>query len=446
MGPAHDLSRVAEYVSRPPWDAVYQLAMEQHLGHVLDTFGLEEMELLEVLGPERTGRMISAVMEDLLTRAAADGGPTLAEVYLKARGWRETPSCRAYLRALKGSAQSLYEVLEVDPGRSFLARDLLRGGEPVRVSDVLTSPDLAPGDQAGVRVISLAGRPTATPCVLPLRPEAADGFLEALRLSATKRAARAEEGGADPRLAGTAPLFTVTWLLGELHDEIPAVLPQVRNRDGDEIVFHTLRFPLAPKTAAKTVSARLEALPQLHRAGRGLWAWLEASPTGVGAGADEVSVEIEDPLGRIELGSFELAHREVILRANSAARAERGTALLEGVLGPLVGAPFREVMTLAEARARGPGPETEPLPLEVATELTHAALDRHYRETLDAPVPMLGGETPRALAQTPEGRSQVASWLDYLERTSAAAGPEDPVSAYDFGWIWRELGLADLRG
>jgi hypothetical protein len=32
-----------------------------------------------------------------------------------------------------------------------------------------------------------------------------------------------------------------------------------------------------------------------------------------------------------------------------------------------------------------------------------------------------------------------------LENQSAQQGPEDPMAAYDFTWLWRELGVGDER-
>jgi hypothetical protein len=40
---------------------------------------------------------------------------------------------RAYIEALRRSRMSLYEVSDIVSGVSFLARDLVRGGEPVPV-------------------------------------------------------------------------------------------------------------------------------------------------------------------------------------------------------------------------------------------------------------------------------------------------------------------------
>lgn len=83
-------------------------------------------------------------------------------------------------------------------------------------------------------------------------------------------------------------------------------------------------------------------------------------------------------------------------------------------------------------------------PAELRAAL-HSILDRKYRTTLDEPVPMLGGKTPRKAARSATGRRAVANWLKSLKQTSARCPADDPMHDYDFGWIWNELGVADLR-
>jgi hypothetical protein len=73
-------------------------------------------------------------------------------------------------------------------------------------------------------------------------------------------------------------------------------------------------------------------------------------------------------------------------------------------------------------------------------------LDKQYREILDEPVGMLGNISPRAATRTKKGREKVAEWLKYLEYRSAnSQNPQDPMATYDFGWMWRELNVEDLR-
>lgn len=76
---------------------------------------------------------------------------------------------------------------------------------------------------------------------------------------------------------------------------------------------------------------------------------------------------------------------------------------------------------LAEHAARDddqPPPEP-PLPPEEMAALLHEVEDRHYREILSQPIPMLGGKSPRQATRSKAGRQKVAEWLKLLEGQKA---------------------------
>ena len=76
----------------------------------------------------------------------------------------------------------------------------------------------------------------------------------------------------------------------------------------------------------------------------------------------------------------------------------------------------------------------------------HDYMDRHYRDVLDQPIPMLGGESPRDAVRTDSGRVKVADRLKYMEnRTAKSAAPGSALANYGFGWLWTELGIDELR-
>jgi hypothetical protein len=147
------------------------------------------------------------------------------------------------------------------------------------------------------------------------------------------------------------------------------------------------------------------------------------------------------------LGNIELKDRALLLSVNSAARAAQGTAMLQAVLADLVRAPLMEIQTIDQVRgSSADAAPPEEVPLEVATGLVHAMLDKQYQAVLDEPVPMLGDRTPRQAARTPAGREKLVTWLKFLEnRSGNQADPTDPMATYDFGWLWRELGVENLR-
>jgi hypothetical protein len=83
---------------------------------------------------------------------------------------------------------------------------------------------------------------------------------------------------------------------------------------------------------------------------------------------------------------------------------------------------------------------SDEIPPEVEAELVHTYYDQHYRAWVDTPLPALGGQTPRGAARSKAGRPRVVGLLKDMESRSArerlAGRP-----AYDFGWMWAELGL-----
>jgi hypothetical protein len=125
--------------------------------------------------------------------------------------------------------------------------------------------------------------------------------------------------------------------------------------------------------------------------------------------------------------------------------------MVRQALGALVGPALTSTRTteqvLAERPAEGGAAAAEepPLPPEEAEAVLREVLDRHYRGLLGQPVPSLGGKSPRQAVRGKAGRQKVAEWLKHLENQAAHRAVGGGMPAYDFGWMWEELKLADLR-
>ncbi|MCV2446310.1 antitoxin Xre/MbcA/ParS toxin-binding domain-containing protein [Paracoccus sp. DMF] len=136
------------------------------------------------------------------------------------------------------------------------------------------------------------------------------------------------------------------------------------------------------------------------------------------------------------------------MTVNSAARAAKVEALISATAGDLVKSPLTTIRTVDQMRvdqwSDGPREGADEIPPDIARQLMRDHLDKHYREVLDAPVPALGGKSPRQAARTADGREKVIDWLKMLENRSAANG-ESPIAEYDFRWMLAELGLRDHR-
>ena len=122
---------------------------------------------------------------------------------------------------------------------------------------------------------------------------------------------------------------------------------------------------------------------------------------------------------------------------NSRSQADRGEQWLTALLVDAVGKPLRVHRNIDGRELPAAPLAVEDLPPEMVAAMA-AQIDRHYRQALDEPVPMLGGKTPRECAAHPTLQGEAIQWLKYLENTSSAA--EQP--PYDFTWIWEELRLS----
>ena len=119
---------------------------------------------------------LDCAFEDCCATVWEDGG-NLASDYLKRRGWKETAINRAYIAALRDSVMSLYEVSDVRPGESFLARDLVRGGEPVRVIERTATKTLVAWDVIATRIVTVRGKVQLTSAVLAIDRDLAEEML-----------------------------------------------------------------------------------------------------------------------------------------------------------------------------------------------------------------------------------------------------------------------------
>jgi hypothetical protein len=182
------------------------------------------------------------------------------------------------------------------------------------------------------------------------------------------------------------------------------------------------------------------------------WNWLETMPQGEDRPKEAGTLSLETVMDndlRV-LGNIELRGGFLCLSANSAMRAEKGTALIRRALGDLVRTPLTEIRTMQQMMAERPAkdgktPSSE-MPPELAEQIIHEYLDQYYRETLDQPVGMLGDKTPRQAVKTQTGRQKVAEWLKYLEnQTARQPDRAHPIATYSFEWMWKELDVHDLR-
>jgi hypothetical protein len=474
MESSKSLSGLMKWLAKDPWRGGFLDVLDRHIGKILDEQDIPDFdELGGLIDLHWAMTLWGCAFEDFLTKHA-DGAGNIVDHYLKRRGWKESAGNKAYMAGLRDSVMSLYEVSDIQPGRSFLARDLIRGGEPVRISERSATKTLKPWDRVAMRIVDVRGKNIIGGGLLPFELEASERLIAAIGSAENRGSADVpafiDEFGVDKNdpefdpLIGTAtnktellrilaPVFSL-YFLEDLLDRIvnPAVL-QLTNSDGEDMEFMRLVYRFAEGITPAQVRATLNRTPELDAASETFWNWLEpqkATRKKRKASADnKLGFVTTTGDGSVVLGNIELRSDAIELSVNSKKRADRGRKMLEPLLDSLVRAPLVEHQTLeqafAEQREHGSNSTAPDLTVDEQNRILHDAMNRHYRAQLDQPIPALGNISPRKAARSKKGRDKLVAWLKLLENQSAKHEPDDPMASYDFTWMWEELNVSDLR-
>ena len=357
------------------------------------------------------------------------GGGTIVERFLAREGRGLRSGERRYLERMRLSHLRPYEVqaVRLDEGLDLLD---LWAKKRVRVRERLATRQLVQWDVLAARVVL---GPDGEP-ILDGSPYLYPASAKELILRLLRRLSRPLRGKLPRRDEPTffkniGMVFHDLWL--ELVARRP--LPTSVTAEGDEVVLCRAVFDVRDRAA---LEAALANHPELERQDDGSYAWLAEK-------ADEAGF-------RRGFGTFVLEKGRVALETMSRQRAERGRALLEAAAGPAVA--YRATSSESVARAldrrrarpgardRRPARPVDEVPPEVAAEIVQAFYERHYRGWLDEPLPALGGRTPREAAGLKSARPKLIALLKDMENLSARERLEGR-PAYDFGWMWGELGL-----
>jgi hypothetical protein len=467
---ARSLQGLMKWLTRAEWRDRFAEVYDWHLLPACRRTGLDAEEVVAILGKNWfTTTVWGCAFEDFLTRVGADGRNVIDD-YLKRRGWKESASARAYMSALRSSVMSLYEVSDVVQDTSFRARDLVRGGDSMLISERSATRSLKQWDRIAARVVQLGSQMHISGAVLPYDRAASEKLLKVLR-NVAKRTDKEKQKLADligrdvndptisnafsqaELLRASAPAITTVWLIDIIDRATTPEIPEVRNAEGDELLFCTLHYPFAAGASADNIQSALSRCAELRPASATFWNWIGPERLARVVGEQKqplksqtFSTMMDD--GTLVLGNVELKDQALTLSVNSQARADRGRALLSEVLDGLVGQPLVEIQTLEQCMATrdfAPPPRLNLSPQKRRT-IIHDALDRHYRGLLDQPIPVLGNKSPRAAVKTAKGRTKVVDWLKTLENhTAKMIGHNDEMATYDLSWLWIELGVTELR-
>ncbi len=444
MVSSNSVSGLIKWFAKNPWRNAFLGVLDEHVGPILDEYGLSEFDdLAGLIDVHWTMTVWGCAFEDFLTRDFPGTGYMIDD-YLKRRGWKETARNKAYIAGLKNSVMSLYEASEIKPGESLLARDLVHGGEPVLISERTATKTIRPWDRLALRIVELGDKCVIGGGLLPINLDDSELLFALIE----------EAAGSDPLQASElAPLFSRIFLQSTIERAIDPDEPVMVNSEGDAIEFVRMVFRLTDNATPSAVRDALERSKDLEPVAPDQWNWIESEKPAGKSGRlkeqDSLALITTSSKGDLVLGSVELKAKTIEMSVNSQARAERGQRILEGLLEGLVGFPLMEHQTLEKAldEQTDTSLDAEPPPIEPEERrrIVHEAMDRHYRAHLNEPIPSLGGLSPRKASKTAKGRRKLETWLKRLENQNALHESEDPMASYDTTWLWEELGMTDRR-
>lgn len=344
------------------------------------------------------------------------GGP-LVDVFLERRGDSLTPGEHDYLARMRDSHPRLYEVVEVELDEGLRLRDLWTGGQ-IWVRERTATRQLVRWDVVATRLMETAeGDHLIDGEVFVYPVSLTEEMLRELRRAHREFMRRVPSGDLRAFFKWIGSLFHEMWL----DRVVLRPLPTLVTAEQDPVVFARFVFDVRDRAA---LTSALGGHPALEQHEEGTYAWLEGTGT-----------------PRRSLGTFFLQGPRLVLEAMSKQRAERGRRLIEEAAGEAVR--FRSARYTEPREAMLRARDVEPsavVPPEVEEKLLGEFYEKHYRSWPDTPLPALGHRTPRRAARLKTLRPRVVALLKEFENNSERLRREGR-PAYDFGWMWKELGL-----
>jgi len=444
------IAHLMDWADTPEWEDMKGEVLDSPLMDAADLLEMDPADISDLLVQhDLAGMMFGLCFEDLASLRIPPDDRNLVDDFLKRRGWREGVRGRRYLRQLSQSVLSLYEVVDLAPGSHCDLVDLVRGGKPVRVYEQSGTRSMAQWDHIAARVLPGDGKRIFSGVILPFSPEASGVLQEILkdtrRRIKRKFARRAKTESFDDIdvsidlevLKDSAPVFSQVWLT-QVVGRLQAPSPEIVTPDGDPFVFAETRLTYE-RLSGTSICALLDTAKDWERESGDefSWAWLSD-------GGDETEFPTSVHC------FLTMTDDELWLTANSLNRSEKGIAALVGLLGDLVTPQLTQLQSpeqllAEEGETMSSAPGFDPAEIDMdpdeLSDFMSEYFDQHYRKALDEPIPALDNKTPRQCIRTKSGKNKVIAWLKYLENQEYRKASKSGGTAYDFSWMWKELGL-----
>jgi len=384
----------------------------------------EYLDTLHALPPGPKGMLEINIGEWLVSDAVLEiGGKRVraVDLALGPDGPLLTAHGKEWVKAIGENPLSLYEVQEVTPGEGLEVKDLLRSDAPIaKVTERTASRTLVKWDIFGARIARRPDGHVFTGAIYPMDRRRAlacrDEILDEL--------GREKDADDDIYRETVGTTIADYWL--EQFTEEPRPPQVVHASTGDPVSLTVDHFTVADWNALTSI---LSAQPDVE--GDIDDGWIRFEP-------------MKDQMRRSRASLTKKSANTIEVFCPTLKLADAARRWLEKIAGTAIRFQAREIVdpmspkAMAAARSK---PPKEEIPPELKAQVEREFLRRHYERWPDEPVPALGGKTPKAAVQTKKGRQAVIELLKDFELHEARKAQKEGGEPFDFGFLWRQLGL-----
>jgi len=344
-------------------------------------------------------------------------------VLLERRARRLDPLLKGYLEACIVTPFTFHEILNVDPGRGFLARDVFTGDQR-QALEHSASRTMERGDVLFGQLVTTEGVTLMEACAPHVLPAGDKIELVDLREHLTANGPLDPEG-----LCGWDMELREEYLYRMEVLRSPPT-PQLHNTDGEPVVFHRLSYEIP---SAQEVFDALKHLAfdeteeeLLEEAGLNE----EGQVRSVSFAWKAAGNAVHESWDNTVLGHIEIEANRMEVNVNSKGRATRFREIVEDRY-PAARHLGTEIETVEEGLARrkeeGEAPADADLGSladdpEVQARI-QAMLAEHYENWIEQEIPALGGLSPTEAVKDKSGREKVEALITQIERHGRGMSP-----------------------
>lgn len=442
------IERIMEYTySDEDAKEFYSLAMETVFGELIEENGFEKLRDLEdYFGSDKFWMIYPVALEFFFTNIYGQDEEewNVIDSFLANPMNGLTKDENAYLKALRPSVMSLYEVTKVEPDKSLTVKDMIRGGSAIKVMEKSLTRYVSRWDCLGARILNMGDHLEFAGGCLSIEPYIAKemaSWLKEMRDAVVANIPIQNTNLSKDYISHYAEVMwaseiAIAWI-DQFIESLCQQPPEFRNNENHSISPVTITFPVNKNHSE--VSAFFDKHREFDESGQNEWVWLQMQK---GSKHKKQSYTIR--------GQVTLHEDCLVLFTNSRERSVILEDIISKKLADILGKPHREYqnkpagnvenLLAGFSTTENDNIENELTP-EERQEILSKIKDDHYHEWLSMRIPALDGKTPRMAKRTKKGRNQLIALLKDLENNENHIAKAQGIKAYDMTWMWEELGL-----